>query len=128
MAGSNLRKITNPGFLRSLEFGNLLRLLRKFDGYFKNIAHLFVGGETMPQVEVTPIEPEPVERATVARVRGMLLDANATEDELKAVVVAKGHYKEDACLNDYSDDFITRWIIPNWKKILEAISKNKEAK
>ena len=107
---------------------NRFGLKDELDLDFKNIAHLFVGGETMPQVEVTPVEPEPVERATVARVRGMLLDANATEDELKAVVVAKGHYKEDACLNDYSDDFITRWIIPNWKKILETISKNKEAK
>ena len=42
------------------------------------------------------------------------------------MVAAKGHYKEDAAINDYSDDFISRWIIPNWKKILETI--NKEAK
>ena len=106
---------------------NRFGLKDELDMNFKEIAHLFAGNE-MPQVEVTPVEEEAPERATVARVRGMLLDANATEAELKAVVVAKGHYKEDACLEDYSDDFITRWIIPNWKKILETINKNKEAK
>ena len=51
MAGSNLRKITNPGFLRSLEFGNLLRLLRKFDGYFKNIAHFEYEGVEQEQFD-----------------------------------------------------------------------------
>ena len=44
MAGSNLRKFTNPGFLRTLEFGNLIKLLRKFDGYFKDIVHFEYDG------------------------------------------------------------------------------------
>ena len=44
MAGSNLRKITNPGFLRTLKFGNLQRLLRKFDGYFREVVHFEYDG------------------------------------------------------------------------------------
>ena len=37
MASSNLRKCTNPSFLRTLEFNNLICLLKKFDDYFTNI-------------------------------------------------------------------------------------------
>ena len=36
-----------------------------------------------------------------------------------------GHYQETEPISNYSDDFITRWIIPNWKKIVESI-KNKK--
>lgn len=39
MASSNLKKFTNPGFLRSLKFSNLIKLLRKFDGYFSGVVH-----------------------------------------------------------------------------------------
>ncbi len=44
MAGSNLRKFTNPSFLRTLEYGNLILLLRKFDGYFRNVVHFEYDG------------------------------------------------------------------------------------
>ena len=44
MAGSNLRKFTNPGFLRALEFSNLIKLLRKFDGYFSGVVHFEYDG------------------------------------------------------------------------------------
>ena len=56
----------------------------------------------------------------------MITQADVTEDDLKKVVASRGHYKEEADITEYSDDFITRWIIPNWKKILEMIAKNKE--
>lgn len=44
MAGSNLRKFTNPVFLRSLRFSNLIKLLRKFDGYFSGVVNFKYDG------------------------------------------------------------------------------------
>ena len=55
----------------------------------------------------------------------MIEDSNITAIELQQVVAAKGHYQETQPITNYSDDFITRWIIPNWKKIVETIKKNK---
>ena len=112
---------------------NRFGLKEELDLDFKEIAHLFTE-ESAPIEEPneTPVSedvPEaPKERATVTRIKQMISEANITEADLKKVVASRGHYKEDAAIEDYSDDFITRWIIPNWKKILEVITKNKEAK
>ena len=94
---------------------NRFGLPDELDLDFKNIAHLFVDEpkEAMPQVEVTPMEEQPQDRATVARVKAMISESNITEAELKAVVASRGHYPADADIADYSDDFIQRWIIPN---------------
>jgi hypothetical protein len=55
----------------------------------------------------------------------MIVEAGITEVDLQKVVAAKGHYQETEPIANYSDDFITRWIIPNWKNIIESI-KNKK--
>ena len=79
-----------------------------------------------------PIEKEtssqeaPKERVTITRLKEMITQADVTEDDLKKVVASRGHYKEEATIEEYTDDFITRWIIPNWKKIIEMITTNKE--
>ena len=59
------------------------------------------------------------------RLNKMIIDAKVTEDEVQKVVASKGHYKEDEPITNYSDEFITRWIIPNWEKIVKTI-KNKK--
>ena len=109
---------------------NRFGLPDELDLDYKNIAQIFTNDEpveSMPQLEVAPLD-EPEDRATVARVKTMISEASITEADLKTIVAARGHYPADAEISDYSDDFIQRWIIPNWKKILETISKNKEAK
>jgi hypothetical protein len=55
----------------------------------------------------------------------MIKEAGITEDDIKVIVAARGHYALDADISTYSDDFITRWIIPNWTKIIQTITKNK---
>ena len=104
---------------------NRFGLKDELDLDFKEIAHLFALEATQVEEKVEKVSSEET-RPLVARVYELLKDANLTEEALRKVVAAKGHYKEDAAINDYSDDFISRWIIPNWKKILETI--NKEAK
>ena len=54
----------------------------------------------------------------------MIQEAGITEEDIKVIVANKGHYSLDADISTYSEDFITRWIIPNWTKIIQTITKN----
>ena len=104
---------------------NRFGLKDELDLDFKEIAHLF--NEEEQEEKKVKEEPAP-ERATVAKIKELLTSSNITEEELKQVVASKGHYALEVAIADYSDDFITRWIIPNWKKIVELVNKNKEGK
>ncbi|MFA6647873.1 MAG: ATP-binding protein [Candidatus Izemoplasmatales bacterium] len=84
---------------------------------FKSIAHLFEGLEK-------PVK-EPELSLTVQRLNKMIVDAGISELELQEVVAEKGHYELSVLVQNYSDEFITRWIIPNWERVLETI-KNKK--
>lgn len=92
---------------------------------FTSIAHLFENQE-FSKPEVPFPDPKDITSvATVNKLEKMIKDSEIIEADLQKVVAAKGHYQETEPITNYSDDFITRWIIPNWKKIIESI-KNKE--
>ena len=84
---------------------------------FKSIAHLFE--DLDKQVK------EPELSLAVQRLNKMIIDAGISEVELQEVVAEKGHYELSVLVQNYSDEFITRWIIPNWERVLETI-KNKK--
>lgn len=111
----------NPTFDAKNRFG----LAEELDMSFSSIAHLF--SNTTPEKGNT-IEPVVMERPTVTKLKNMITEAGVTEDEVKKVVASRGHYKEDESIENYTDDFITRWMIPNWKKVVEMIMQNKEDK
>jgi len=92
---------------------------------FSSIAHLFEDQEFTKNEVPFPDPRDITNIATVNKLKKMIEDAGITEVELQKIVAAKGHYQEADPITDYSDDFITRWIIPNWKKIVETINKNK---
>ena len=85
------------------------------------IAHLFEAHE--PKQGDT-VANEGKERATITKIKEMLAEEGITEADLQKVVAERGHYDFGHTIEDYADDFITRWIIPNWKKIVEAIKTN----
>lgn len=91
---------------------------------FKGIAHLFEHQETKPKEVVVPSNTSGVSMV-FEKLKSLMTESNVTEDELKKIVASKGHYQETEPVTNYSDDFITRWIIPNWKKILETIKNEK---
>ena len=92
---------------------------------FTSIKHLFEIYD-VPQDQVMDYDSKDVTTiAFVEQLRKKLETDNVTEKQLQEVVAAKGHYEFETPITDYSDDFITRWIIPNWKKIVETI-KNKK--
>jgi hypothetical protein len=88
---------------------------------FEAIEHLFDGQKKELVI------PTNASGMTVVfeRLNKMIIDTEVTEADVQKVVASKGHYKEDEPITNYSDEFITRWIIPNWEKIVKTI-KNKK--
>jgi len=104
---------------------NRFDLAEELELDFKSIAHLFEGlDELKKDNEALKEEKESV---TLKRLNQMLNDADLKEVELQKVVADKGHYEIDVPIKNYSDEFITRWIIPNWERIIETIKKMKES-
>jgi hypothetical protein len=92
---------------------------------FKAIAHLFEIYD-VPAEQVMDYDSKDVTTlAFVEQLKKKLEEDDITEEQLQKVVAAKGHYELETPISDYSDDFITRWIIPNWKKIVETIKNEK---
>lgn len=86
-----------------------------------SIAHLFVEHEPT-QAATKPITPQ--ERPNITKLKKMIEDEGITQEAVQKVVAERGHYDFSATIEDYADEFITRWIVPNWKKIVEAIKNN----
>ena len=92
---------------------------------FAEIKHLF-DFDDFPMDQVMNYDSKDVTtKSYVETIRNMINEANITEEDLMKVVSQKGHYKDTDRITNYSDDFMTRWIVPNWKKILESIKNNK---
>jgi hypothetical protein len=91
---------------------------------FESIAHLFDGQKKELLI------PTNASGMTVVfeRLNKMIIDTEVTEADVQKVVSSKGHYKEDEPIANYSDEFITRWIIPNWEKIVKTIKNKKGEK
>lgn len=88
---------------------------------FKGIAHLF--GTQSPKK--SPVSKENTESELLSKVRELIKNSGVSEADVETVVIAKGHYTKDQHLADYKEDFLARWIIPNFKKIVETINKSK---
>ena len=91
---------------------------------FEAIEHLFDGQKK------ELVNPTNASGMTVVleRLNKMIIDTEVTEADVQKVVASKGHYKEDEPITNYSDEFITRWIIPNWEKIVKTIKNKKGEK
>ena len=88
---------------------------------FKGFAHLF--GTQSPKKP--PVSKENTESELLSKVKELIKNSGVSEAEVEDIVTAKGHYTKDQHLADYKEDFLARWIIPNFKKIVETINKTK---
>ena len=107
----------NPTYDAKNRFDLPEELELKFDA----IEHLFDGQK---KELVIPTNASGM-TLVLERLNKMIIDAEVSEADIQKVVASKGHYKEDEPITNYSDEFITRWIIPNWEKIVKTI-KNKK--
>lgn len=103
---------------------NRFNLPDELDLSINSISHLF-SEHGAKQGDIKPNEKQ--ERTNIVKLKNMLVETGIDEESFKKVVAERGHYCVSQPLEEYSDDFITRWVIPNWKKIVEAI-KNTENK
>jgi len=98
---------------------NRFNLPEELDLDFKGIAHLFTNDSKKPTSVVTPAKLE--EKPNLNKLTALIAEAQVSEENVAKLVAKRGYYASGTKIQDYSDDFITRWIIPNWKKIVEAI-------
>jgi len=104
---------------------NRFNLPEELDLNYKGIEHLFADSVKEAKKEVTP---EIKASAIVTKLKELIKDNGIAEEDIEKIVVAKGHYQEGSHIADYDEDFITRWIIPNFNKIVETINKNNGGK
>ena len=106
---------------------NRFGLPEELDLDYSSISHLFDDvGPTKPTVEA--VKEEPKERLLVSKINGMIAEAKVSVEDVVKVVALRGHYSEAKSIDEYPDDFLSRWVVPNFKKIVEMINANKEAK
>ena len=91
--------------------------------------HIYFSEENFKKPAIPKKNEEKVEqRPLVSKARTLLSEANIEEDDLIKIAASKGHYKEAKNIEEYPDDFLSCWVIPNFKKIIELIKTTKESK
>ena len=92
---------------------------------YDNIAFAFEAAKkNVPSVKPSAAEPED---SAYERLRYIMAESGVTEDEVRRVVAAKGHFAEDVPVAQYGDKFINGWLIKYWPQIVELIDAEKSA-
>lgn len=89
---------------------------------YKNIAFVFERPQKPAPTVLTGPDPED---SVYDRFREVMAESGVTEDEVRKVVAAKGHYDEAVPVSEYPDKFITGWLIKYWPQILEIINADR---
>ena len=106
---------------------NRFSLPEELDMDFSSIAFLFADEEPgkPAKADEKSAEPKPIrkERPLVAKMKSLIEESGIAEEDFRKFVESKGHYKVDVPLEDYSDDIVSRWVIPHWKRIVEGVKE-----
>ena len=90
---------------------------------FEKIRPLFA--TAAPAAKPAPVEQKAEQRPQAAsllgELRAKMLEAHIMDSELQELVAAKGYFPQDKAVADYPEEFIRRWALPNWDKIVDAI-------
>ena len=96
---------------------NRFNLPEELEMSIESLAPLF---SDAPKKSETTSSPSLVEK-----LRTLLTEKGISEEELKEVVAQKRQYQLDTPVEEYSEEFIASWILPNINRIVEVI-KNKK--
>ena len=91
-------------------------LPEQLDLDFAVIAHLFSNVESVKTV-----------LNSRDKLRSLMTKSGVTEEQLRNVVAAKGHYPVDTPIEEYPEKFINDWCIKHWKLIVEMIQSNENS-
>ncbi len=100
---------------------NRFNLPEEMDLDFKGIAAAFL---STPPEEAEP--EQKVTAETLSTLKASMKEDGITEDELKAVVASKNHYPKETPLEDYSERFVTGWLLKYREQIKKLIAAEKE--
>lgn len=98
-------------------------LADELDLDFSSIAHLF-----SKKAAPAP-KPDVPERATPhERLHALMDAAGRCEDNVKMIVARKGHYTEEVPIDEYPEEFVSKWLIAHWDQIVALIKPNTNKK
>lgn len=86
---------------------------------FSYIRQLFAADTPKAQPAEKKADQKPASPLSDLRCR--MLEAHILEEELQELVASKGYFPKTTVVADYPEDFIKRWALPNWDKIVETI-------
>ena len=91
--------------------------------------HIYFSEENIKKPAIPKKNEEKVEqRPLVSKVSTLLSEANIDKADLVTIAASEGHYKEAKNIEEYPDDFLSRWVIPKFKKIIELSKTTKKSK
>ena len=91
--------------------------------------HIYFSEENIKKPAIPKKNEEKVEqRPLVSKVRTLLSEANIDKADLVTIAASEGHYKEAKNIEEYPDDFLSRWVIPKFKQIIELSKTTKKSK
>ena len=113
---------------------------------YKAIAHIFEGKSAAHKTEtvnssatspnmrndetantqlIPPENGKPPVPPSLGKLRQLIADSGVTEDEVKAVIEARGHYPALLPMEEYDEAFITGWAFKYWNQIVDMIRANR---
>ena len=107
------RRVMYSNHTASWDAKNRHGLPDEMDFDFGQIAHLF---ESVP----TPQKEKPIDK-----LKALMEEAGITEDEIRKVVAGKGHYPAETPITEYTDKFITGWLLKYWGQVTELLNKGR---
>ena len=66
-------------------------------------------------------KPKTLPEETMSKIIRMLNEAEIEEIDIQKLVAVKGHYPESTPIDLYSEEFVNRWLFPNWERIVTTI-------
>ena len=95
-------------------------LADELDLDFSSIAHLFTGKKNPPAKKQAPLDG----KTPLETLRALMKEADISEDALKMIVARKCHYTEEVPIDDYPEEFVSKWLLAHWEQIVALIKPN----
>lgn len=86
---------------------------------YENISHIFSSSQKEE-------EPQKATQGSLEKVRALMEKDNISEKAIQEIVSKKGHYDYFTPISQYSEKFLSKWVIANWDKIVEIIRNANE--
>ena len=81
--------------------------------------------ETVDKIPA-PATQETVTSETMQTLKEWMEQAKISPEMIQTLVAQKGHFPVDKPIEEYPEQFVRRWLIPNWAQVVTTIQSNPE--